>query len=66
MVNEFRKYANKNLKIIEYSKREGDMVKVISDNRKLKKFINWKPKYNNLGKIIKTCLNWEKNFNNIK
>ena len=66
VVNEFRKYANKNLKIIEYSKREGDMVKVISDSRKLKKFINWKPKYNNLGKIIKTCLNWEKNFNNIK
>ena len=38
------------------------MIKVISDNKRLKKFINWKPRYNTLGKIVKTCLNWEKNL----
>ena len=62
VIKEFRKYANKNLKIRNFPKRKGDMVKVISDNKRLKKFLNWKPKYNTLGKIVKTCLNWEKNL----
>jgi|TARA_Y100000389_G_scaffold197633_1_gene232617 UDP-glucose 4-epimerase len=59
-INEFKKYANKNLKIIKLPKRKGDMVKVISDNRKLKKFINWSPKYENLNKIVKSSIKWEK------
>ena len=62
VIKEFRKYANKNLKIRNFPKRKGDMVKVISDNKKLKKFINWKPRYNTLGKIVKTCINWERNL----
>ncbi len=59
-VKEFSKYANKNLKVIKYPKRKGDMVKVISDSSKLKKFIKWRPKFNNLSKIVKSCINWEK------
>ena len=31
------------------------MVKVISNNSKLKKFIKWKPKFNNLNKIVKVA-----------
>ena len=60
VIEEFQKYANNNLKIVKFSKRKGDMVKVISDNSKLKKFINWKPHYNSLKKIVQTCLKWEK------
>ena len=59
-INEFKKYANKNLKIIKLPKREGDMVKVISDNQKLKKFINWSPKYKSLNKIVESSIRWEK------
>ena len=59
-VKEFKKYANKNLKIDRFPKRKGDMVKVISDNSKLKKFLKWKPKFNNLRKIVKSCISWEK------
>ena len=56
----FSKYANKNLKIVKFPKRKGDMVKVISNNSKLKKFIKWKPKFNNLDTIVRSCINWEK------
>ena len=59
-VNEFKKYANKNLQILEFPNRKGDMVKVTSDNLKLRKFIKWKPKFNNLSKIVKSCILWEK------
>ena len=59
-VKEFKKYANKNLKIVKFPNRKGDMVKVISDNSKLKKFIKWRPKFNNLNKIVKSCIIWEK------
>ena len=60
VMKEFKKYANKNLKIARFPKRKGDMVKVISDNSKLKEFIKWKPKFNNIRKIVKSCISWEK------
>ena len=66
VINEFKKYANNNLKIFKFPKRNGDMVKVISDNYKIKKFINWRPKYNNLDKIVKSCILWEKKYRNEK
>ena len=59
-VKEFSKYANKNLKIIHLPKRKGDMTKITSNNLRLVRFINWKPKYNKLSTIIKSCINWEK------
>ena len=39
------------------------MVQVISNNSKLKKFIKWKPKFNNLNKIVKSCITWERKIN---
>ena len=63
VMSEFKKYTNRNLQIINLPKRKGDMVKVISDNYRLKKFINWKPKYNKLNKIVKSCIIWEKKIN---
>tara|TARA_B100001093_G_C26675167_1_gene947927 strand:+ start:66 stop:1037 length:972 start_codon:yes stop_codon:yes gene_type:complete len=59
-INEFKKYAKDSLKIIKLSRRKGDMVKVIGDNSRLKKFINWKPKYNKLNTIVASSVNWEK------
>ena len=63
-IQEFKKYANKNLKIVQFPNRKGDMVKVIGDNTKLKKLIKWKPRFNNLAKIVKSCIDWEKRLNN--
>ena len=62
-IKTFSKYANKNLKIVKFPNRKGDMVKVISNNSKLKKFIKWKPKFNNLNKIVKSCIIWERKIN---
>jgi len=59
-VNEFKKYANNNLKILKLNNRKGDMVKIIAINKNLRKFINWRPKYNNLAEIVKSCIKWEK------
>ena len=61
-LDEFKKYANKNLKIVKLPNRKGDMVKIIGDNSKLKKFIKWRPKFNNLAKIVNSCIVWEKKF----
>ena len=36
------------------------MTKITSNNLRLVKFINWKPKYNKLSTIIKSCINWER------
>ncbi len=45
----------------EFSKRRpGDSERLVSDVSKLNKHINWKPKYNNLKKIIESSINWEK------
>ena len=56
----FKKQTSKNVVILFSKRRKGDLVKIIAANNKLKKFIKWKPKFNNLNKIVKSCINWEK------
>ena len=63
VINEFKKYANKNLKIDILPRRKGDLGKIIAINKKMNKFINWKPRFNNLNKMIISCLKWEKKIN---
>ena len=60
VVNEFKNYTNKNFKIRLLPKRKGDSKKIISLNINLKKFINWKPKFNNLKIMVKSSLKWER------
>ena len=57
---EFRKYTNKNLKILTLPRRKGDLVKIIAGNKNLIKFINWKPKFHKLKIMVETSLMWEK------
>lgn len=48
-------------------RRPGDIVTMISDNRKIKNNINWTPKYEDIHFICKTTLDWEKHLiNNFK
>jgi len=56
----FQKQTSKKVEILVSKSRKGDLVKIIASNNKLKKFIRWKPKFNNLNKIVKSCINWEK------
>ena len=60
VAKEFDKQASKKVKIVITQRRKGDLVKIIASNRQLKKFIKWKPKFNNLSKIVKSCIKWER------
>ncbi len=55
----FKKFK-KNLKINYQKRRLGDVSSVYSDDAKLFKTIKWKPKFNNINKIIKSSIIWEK------
>ena len=45
----------------EYTERRvGDAEQLISNVDKIKKHIEWEPKYNNLSLIISSAINWEK------
>ena len=55
----------KNLKIIFSKRRPGDVAEVYANTKKFKKLLKWKPKYNNINKIIKSAIKWEKKLNSI-
>ena len=63
VVNEFRNQINKPFQIKFKNRRPGDMEMLIANNTILKKLINWKPKYNNLTTIVRSCIRWEKKIN---
>ena len=64
VVNEFMHQIKKDVKVRFQSRRTGDMEMLIANNKSLKKLINWKPKYNNLSDIVRSCIRWEKRINN--
>ena len=64
IANIFKK-IKKNTKINFMKRRPGDIAQVYSDTKKFKKLLKWKPKYNNINKIIKSVIKWEKKLNSI-
>jgi UDP-glucose 4-epimerase len=59
IVSIFKK-MKKNLTINYQKRRPGDIAQVYSNTKKLNQLLKWKPKYNNMYKIIKSAINWEK------
>ena len=47
------------------SRRPGDISQVFSDTKKFNEILKWKPKYNNINKIIRSAINWERKLNSI-
>ena len=41
-------------------RRKGDAISLVADIKKLKKVLNWKPKYNKLENILDSAIKWEK------
>jgi len=64
IANKFKK-IKKNTQINFMKRRPGDIAQVYSDTKKFKKLLKWKPKYNNINKIINSAINWEKKLNSI-
>ena len=60
------KITNNNINFNYGPKRKGDATSLVSDTKKIKQMIDWKPKYNKLDFIIKTSIDWELKLKNEK
>ena len=52
--------SGKNLEVELAPRRPGDLAIVVANTAKLSKDLGWKPKYDDLDKIVTTALNWER------
>ena len=59
IANVFKK-IKKNLKITFAERRPGDLAQIYSNTKKFKKLLKWKPKSNDINKIIKSAMKWER------
>ena len=59
IANVFKK-IKKNLKIKFAKRRPGDLAQIYSNTKKFKKLLKWKPKNNDINKIIKSAMKWER------
>ena len=52
--------------IIKFGKRRsGDVGQVFANSSKFKKIFKWKPKYNDIKKILNSSIKWEKKLNHL-
>ena len=58
IVDIFKK-IKKGVKVHYQKRRPGDIAQVFADTKKFKKILKWKPKYNNIKKIILSAIRWE-------
>ena len=62
IINIFVK-IKKNCKVIYDKRRVGDVGQVYSNIKKFNKTIKWRPKHNNIKKILLSSIKWEKKLN---
>ena len=58
--NTAKKTFSKSLKYYLSKKRKGDQACSVANVKKLKKYLGFKPKFNNLAGIIKSSVEWER------
>ena len=63
IVNIFKK-IKRGVEIQYQNRRPGDIAQVYADTKKFKKILIWKPKHNNIKKIILSAIKWEKKLHN--
>ncbi len=63
VINTANKMYDNKINYTFSERRKGDVEKLVSDVSKLNKYIHWKPKFNDLKKIIKSSVNWEVKIN---
>lgn len=59
VVERVKAISETNFPVIETKRRLGDPACVMAESDKIRKMLNWQPKYNNLDTIIATSLAWE-------
>ena len=67
IVNIFKK-IKKNCRVVYVKRRTGDVDQVYSNIKKFKKTLKWKPKHNDIKKILLSSIKWERKLkkNNVK
>ena len=60
VAKKFEKIIKKKITINYNNPRSGDVSQIYSNTSKLKKLINWRPKYNNLELMLKSAIRWER------
>ena len=63
IINQFQKLTKKKVIINFKERRKGDIVEIVANVDKLRRFLTWKPKFNNLRKMVKSSIDWEKVLN---
>tara|TARA_B100001057_G_scaffold491239_1_gene581059 strand:+ start:118 stop:1101 length:984 start_codon:yes stop_codon:yes gene_type:complete len=66
IANLFKKHINSSIDIRFKEPRKGEIVISYSNIDKMKKILKWKPKFNNLGLILKSAVNWQKKMKKLK
>ena len=54
------KSIKKNVVVSYKKRRKGDIEQIFANTQKLKKILNWKPKFDNIKEIILSSIKWEK------
>ncbi|MEF3279917.1 MAG: UDP-glucose 4-epimerase GalE [Elusimicrobiota bacterium] len=60
VLKSIEKISSKKLNIVYGDRREGDPAVLVGSSDKIKKILNWSPKFCDLDIIVKTALNWHK------
>ena len=63
VIDTCEKITNHEIKREIANRREGDSAILIADSKKAIDILNWKPKYDNLEKIVETAWNWHEKLN---
>ena len=56
----FQNITKQKIEIKFKKRRFGDMEEIVASNKKLINFINWKPKFDNINKMVSTTFIWNK------
>ncbi len=62
VIRSVRKVSDKDFPVQNSPRRAGDPAKLIADNSKILKELNWVPKFQDLNLICWTAYNWEENI----
>ena len=55
----FEEIIKKKINFVFRKRRAGDVAYLVSKNIKIKSILKWKPKFNNIKKIIKSSYDWQ-------
>ena len=58
VIEKAKEVTQKDIKVVEESRRSGDPAVLIASSDKAKTVLGWKPEYDDLGTIIKTAWKW--------